>query len=613
MDDSLTPQQPLSRDSYAAFDAMSLRRLIIDRLNKQGTFTDQNYIGSNLATIIDIISYAFHTLIFYLNRTSSESMFTEAQLYENINRIVKLVDYSPIGAQTSTLTFNASAEKIAQGTYTLPRYTYFTAGSIPFSFNEDITFIKTTNASLEPLTEISTQKLLYQGYYQEYPLYVAAGDENETVILDPGNEIVDHFNIDVYVKRALTETWEEFKPTTNLFLEQVTARKYEIRINGNDRYEIKFGNNINGYKLERGDQVAIYYLNSLGSRGEIGPNAFQVLREYTSPVLYNTPQYIDIINDLLKDQYQLITNKQSSNLYFKTPNSSTKFVPKETIEDIRLRAPSNYQSQYRLVTARDYETFIRSNFSNFITEVKVYSNFQYVAEYMKYFYDIGLQEPEKTERALFNQINFADACNFNNVYLITVPRATTSDFDYLLPAQKSFISASLADKKTITAEISYIDPVYMYATVGIINTAETLTFSPETDNESSYLHVIKRPSARRDNDSIANDVLNVFYTYFDRTNAKLGQVVAPQTLTQKILEIEGVERVFTKRTDDPNLSYEGVALFIWNPLYTNNDKNFAVNNYPLRDFQFPLLYNPANLAKKIKVTTSEQAFRALEY
>ena len=86
-----TYEFPLAKDSYAAFDAISLRNLIIQRLNDQGTLTDQNYIGSNLASIIDIISFSFNTLIYYLNRTSSESTFTEAQLYENISRIVKLL------------------------------------------------------------------------------------------------------------------------------------------------------------------------------------------------------------------------------------------------------------------------------------------------------------------------------------------------------------------------------------------------------------------------------------------------------------------------------------------------------------------------------------------
>ncbi|NDB83951.1 MAG: hypothetical protein EB127_14690, partial [Alphaproteobacteria bacterium] len=71
----MTPT-PFNKNEYIAFDALSLRQLIIDRLNEQNVFTEQNYIGSNLAAIIDIVSYAYNTLIFYLNKTSSESLFS---------------------------------------------------------------------------------------------------------------------------------------------------------------------------------------------------------------------------------------------------------------------------------------------------------------------------------------------------------------------------------------------------------------------------------------------------------------------------------------------------------------------------------------------------------
>lgn len=79
----------LSKDSYAAFDATSLKALIRARLNENSTFTGQNFEGSNMSSLIDIVAYSYHVLLYYLNQTSTESMFSEAQLYENINRIVK--------------------------------------------------------------------------------------------------------------------------------------------------------------------------------------------------------------------------------------------------------------------------------------------------------------------------------------------------------------------------------------------------------------------------------------------------------------------------------------------------------------------------------------------
>ena len=116
----------LNVDGYAAFDALSLKNLIIKRLNSNDVFTDQNFEGSNISSIIDIIAYAYHVLLFYLNRTSSESTFTNAELYENINKIVKLINYSPVGNQTAILPFQATAtQQLIPETYTIQRYSYF--------------------------------------------------------------------------------------------------------------------------------------------------------------------------------------------------------------------------------------------------------------------------------------------------------------------------------------------------------------------------------------------------------------------------------------------------------------------------------------------------------
>ena len=90
----------LPKQGYAAFDAASLKELLVDRLSANPVFTDQNYEGSNLNAFVDVISYAYHVLLFYLNETSNESMFSESQIYENINRIVKTLDYKPVGSQS---------------------------------------------------------------------------------------------------------------------------------------------------------------------------------------------------------------------------------------------------------------------------------------------------------------------------------------------------------------------------------------------------------------------------------------------------------------------------------------------------------------------------------
>lgn len=605
----------IPKDGYVAFDAMALRQLIIDRLNEKNVFTDQNFIGSNLASIIDIISYSYNTLIYYLNKTSTESMFTEAQLYENMNRIVKLVDYSPVGYQTSTLSFKCSATTFTEGLYTIPRYTRVIINSIPYSFNEDITFNK-SQIGIESLDEVSRQKLLYQGQYEEYPLYTAAGDNNEIILLNTANQNVDHFNIDVYVKPALTGIWEQYTKTPSLYLENGAAKKYEIRLNGNRRYEIKFGNNINGRKLETGDVVAIYYLKSLGSSGEIGPRVLSNNNALLN--LYNTPRYNTILNDILKNQYRLISFNETSYFFFDNDNSSTPVKDIETVDNIRQAAPANYKTQYRLVTTKDYETFVSTNFANLITEVKAINNWEYVSTYLKYFYDIGIQNPQQTERAVLNQILYADSCNFNNIYLIVVPRSGSQNFDYLVPSQKELINTSILANKMATAETVFVDPVYKAVDFGLPNILQVENNGTEFETESELygLEVVKKPNSRRDNQAIINDVTNVFTEYFSRKNIKLGQTLNIKDITQKILSVDGVETFYTINQDiESNVSskIEGLSLYVWNPVYPFADRIVTSNNIALRSFEYMFFNNIETLSQRITIASSPTIFEPVEY
>lgn len=126
----------LPRDAYATFDALTIKSLIKDRLKDGGNFTDQDFEGSNISSIIDIIAFSYHLSLFYLNQTSSEALFDESTVYENLNRITKLINYKPTGYKTSVLSFNAVASDfLPQNIYTIKRYSYFTVNGITYSLD----------------------------------------------------------------------------------------------------------------------------------------------------------------------------------------------------------------------------------------------------------------------------------------------------------------------------------------------------------------------------------------------------------------------------------------------------------------------------------------------
>jgi hypothetical protein len=593
---TLSPSQneyPLPKNSYAAFDAISLRNLIIQRLNEEGIFTDQNYIGSNLAAIIDIVSYTFNSLMFYLHKTSNEATFTEAQLYENISRIVKLLDYKPIGYQTSTLSFEVSAQNLPIGLYTIPRYSYLQVGGVPFSFAEDISFNIAENSIITPLIDISNKKLLYQGIYRENPVYTAAGDPNEVVTTNIANAFVDHFNMDVYVYEQQQEKWIQYLNVPTLYTEQSFARIFEKRLNPDKNYEIVFGDGINGRQLQTGDRVLIYFLQSNGDQGVIGPDT---LKE-ASKNLFSTTNFPTVLADLNNEQFVYINRNDFNNLYFSNTVGST--VPKE-VEDadsIKKNAPSNFKSQYRLVTKEDFESFIKINFANFISDVKIFDNWQYTKDYLGYFKDIQVKTTE-FRQILLNQILYADSCNFNNIYICGLPKTSLqSSLKYLLPAQKEIILSNIQSLKTLTTEVVFLDPIYQAVAIGIGNDESFVV----TDRQFCKLQFVKSTNSRRSNSSILQDAENVFKAFFNPINLKLGGSFSYSNLVSELLNIDGVSDMNTTRVDT-NETVKGLSLYMWNPSFEDLDKKIVRANVELNNFQLAYFDDLPNLISRLEVT-----------
>lgn len=587
--------------SYVSFDATSFRKLIIQRLKARGDFTDQVFEGSNLSSIIDIIAYSYHTLMFYLNRTSNESMFSEAQLYENMNRIVKLLNYKPVGYQTSVVSYNITVDAdLPVGVYTIPRYTTVDVDGIPYTFPVDVTFGKPDMDELS-IAGDSSQFLLYQGEVVEYPQYTAVGDEFEIIVLalDPSLINIDHFNVDVYVKTANGDI-THYEETSSLYLESPGATKYEKRLNENRRYEFRFGNNINGRKLETGDTVMIYYISSDRDDGVIGTSA---LKDKTL-TLYTTPQF-NLIKSLIKtDDITYFDFDTIEKIHLNNTTPSTTPKEYESVDDIRNFSPQHFISQDRLITANDFTLAIKRNFGNILNDTITVGNEDYIAGHLSYITDIiGVVKPTTESRILFNQANFSSSTNFNNVYVYCVPRTSrktsaSAQHNFLPVSQKELIKSSVSKSKALGLNVVFQDPVYMAVDLGVSISNEELNADI---TKSTSLELVKSTGIIRNSDSIKQDAYNVFVNYFNSNNCTLGQEIEIDKLLSDLLSIEGVQSVRTTRTD-LNASVSGLSLMVWNPVYYNQDMNVYNQNIQLPYYKFPYFYNELTILSRIIVT-----------
>jgi hypothetical protein len=598
----------LPRDAYATFDALTLKSLIKQRLTQGGVFTDQDFEGSNMSSIIDIIAFSYHLSLFYLNQTASEALFDEATLFENINRVTKLIGYNPTGYKTSVMSFNAIAsELLPLNIYTIKRFSFFNINGVDFSFTRDATFTK-TNDLTERLGTLSDQNLLYQGKYFEHPTQTAIGEDFEIVSLIVKDTVnkrpinIEHDSINVFVKRFNDNKYIEFIEVNSIFEQDSSTYAVEKRLNENGFYELKFGNNVNGVKLDAGDNVYIYYLKSDGTRGVAAANTLNGnnINIFTSNQFEAISKYIYSADTLF------LTPNIATNISFTNDFESTNPAEIETVDQIKANSPKTFFAQNRLVTVNDIDTFINKRYSNIVASSVSVNNSSYVDNVIKYYYDLGLDRPNDDPRFLFNQVKFSSSSQLNSVHLFLVPRLKTVDASnqpfFLTSSQKSEILNSMDSSKMSNMEIVPHDPIYNAITVGL----QLPGAQPDiTDIDNTRIVISRVINERFSAVKIKERVDNIFKQVFATGNAELGQTINISDISAEILAIPGVQSITTRLIDANNNIIREVPflnLYSFNVIYSDVDIESTSSNITLPYFKYPFLYN-ATLSDRIIVET----------
>lgn len=601
MSDNTTLEYNLPVDAYVNFDAVSLKNFIIQRLNENSKFTDQNYEGSNLSSLIDIISYTTHVLLFYLNQTSSEAVFDQASIYENMNRIIKLIGYKPTGQQTSQVAVNCVASAaLPINSYLFKKYSYFLIDNVQYTIISDFAFEKLTSNE-ESIKTINDNLILYQGSVEEYPSYISEGLDFETFpivvdnLVDATTEtFIADGTISIYVKEKDTDTWIEYLEVGNLYLASSNERVFELRLNENGHYEVKFGNSTFGKKLNFNDEVKAFYILSDGNSGIISKNIIKNNKLF----LYSSPTFNDIYSDISTVSSEIVSSTTSSLLNFSNPLNSTAVNAAETVNDLKNNVPHLVASQLRLVTESDYESFLNKNISNIVNSIKVVNNSTFLEEYIQYYYDICV-DPNKVNRVILNQVNFVDACDFNNVNIFCVPKfeiAVDENYPpFLSNSFKNLLLNLTNDKKILSHAVIPRDPIYYAFDVGYsIGSPSKLAY------DNSRIEIILEKNSRLSKQSIKQNIKNEILNFFKSENNKLGQNLNLSNLTGNILSIEGIKSIQTVNTLE-NSIFNGISFVAWNPIFEHSDVRFVNQNLTLPYFKFPYFYRPNNLINKIEI------------
>ena len=330
--------------NFANLDFDQVKTTLIEYIQSSSDFTDYNFEGSNLSSIIDLLAYNTYITSYNANMVANEVFIDSATLRENVVSLARNIGYVPRSrkAARATVSFYVDTTNIAPAPASLTLKAGPVAGtsgtfgnnSYIFSILEDITVpVVDGTASFNDIK-------VYQGTLLNSSYTYSSQDPNQKFIIP--NAGVDTELISVTVRPNEQSTIShKYSLQDSLFNIDSTSRVYYIQEIEDERYQIFFGDGIFGRALEDGNFITINYITTAGDGGN-GVSSFS----FNGRITYtrNAADYT------VTSGISLLTTGLIS--------SGGEMI--ESVDSIKKYAPRIYASQNRALTANDYEALIPS-------------------------------------------------------------------------------------------------------------------------------------------------------------------------------------------------------------------------------------------------------------
>jgi len=328
--------------NFTNLDFDQIKTTLKNYLKSNSNFTDYDFEGSNLSTILDVLAYNTYITSYNANMVANEVFIDSATLRENVVSLARNIGYVPKSrkAATSTVSFFVDTSNITPPPVSLTLHKgpiastsgSFGNQSFVFSILEDITVPVFNN--IASFDEIK----IYEGVLLTSNFTYNPRNPNQRYILP--NSGIDTDLISAIVRPNETSTISvKYNLQNSLFGVNSESEVYYIQEIEDERYELIFGDGVFGKALEDGNYIQVSYIVSNGDSGNgIGQFTFSGRLSYTrNSITYNITSGISLLTT------GLISSGGESI---------------EPVESIRKFAPRIYASQNRALTSNDYETLI---------------------------------------------------------------------------------------------------------------------------------------------------------------------------------------------------------------------------------------------------------------
>ena len=335
--------------TVAALEFEQLRASIKNYIKTKSTFTDYDFEGSNLSMLVDILAYNTLYTTYNLNMASNELNLDTAVLRDNIVSHAKRLGYNPNSYTSSKVQTDITVSGLLA--LQVNRIGLKSGPILSTTFQgKNYTFVARDplNLTVSGDTAVFRDVELYEGTTFSIRYTVDTSNENQRFIVP--NTYIDSDSVKVSVKADSTSTTATNYTRKNTIVGvSPSDTVFFVEEIQDQQYEIVFGDDVIGRKLQNGEIVTIQYIITAG--GELNNVKEDSLK------FVGTVEYVDSNN--VKGKVAL------SNINFSL-NTDSSFGGSnfEDIASIKFRAPRYFAAQERAVTISDYESLIMQIYGN---------------------------------------------------------------------------------------------------------------------------------------------------------------------------------------------------------------------------------------------------------
>ena len=334
---------------FTNLDFEQIKVQIKNFLRSNSNFSDFDFEGSNFSVLIDTLAYNTYINAFNANLVANESFLDSATIRENVVSLARNIGYVPRSKTAAIATINIGDVNVGTTNDSTPRFLTLRSGLVcvgnsenttyRFSIPDEITSTRVIDINGTSFAQFDDPISVYEGTLLQRVYRVDASTDQRFIIDSPN---IDSSTLRVYVKGTNdVGLGRKYSMVDNILNITKTSEIYLAQEVQDEKYEILFGDDLFGKKLENASIITARYIVTEGESGN-GPSNFSFQGSFTkSDGILFTP---------------------TDNITVTTVTNASNGAPVEDVSSIKYFAPRLYSAQYRAVTPRDYEAIIQNIF-----------------------------------------------------------------------------------------------------------------------------------------------------------------------------------------------------------------------------------------------------------